>query len=353
MKPHLWKNRRVLVTGHTGFKGSWLFKWLDLMGAETLGISLAPDGFSPYEKLTFSKGAKSLTLDLSKSDGLTREISGFQPEAVFHLAAQALVGRAYERPLETFQSNVMGTVRLLDALRGCPSLRAVVVVTSDKVYQNLETGRPFVEDDPLGGTEPYSASKVCQEQAAAAYGASYFLPRGVGIATARGSNVYGGGDYHYDRLIPGLIDGLLRGKPQSIRNPGAVRPWQYVLCLLEGYLRLAEELLEQTPDQVEGWNFGPSLDQCVTVGRIVELLSGTAFLNDAPSFAEAQTLCLDAGKSAAGLDWRVRILLREGLERTLEFYRREQAGERTDDLMREELERYVQACGADLQPGTA
>lgn len=348
MNPGLWKNRRVLVTGHTGFKGSWLFKWLDLMGAETLGISLAPDGFSPYEKLSFSPRAKSLTMDLALAGGLEAAVAGFKPEAVFHLAAQALVGRAYERPLETFQSNVMGTVRLLEALRGCPSLRAAVVVTSDKVYRNLETGRPFQEADPLGGTEPYSASKVCQEQAAAAYGASYFLPCGAGIAAARGSNVYGGGDYHYDRLIPGLIDGLLRNEPQAIRNPGAVRPWQYVLCLLEGYLRLAEELLARTPERVEGWNFGPGLDQCVTVGRIVELLSGTVVFNGAPAFAEAKTLCLDAGKSAAELGWRVRVPLREGLARTLDFYRRERGGERTNDLMEEELERYVQACGAKL-----
>lgn len=348
MNPSLWRNRRVLVTGHTGFKGSWLFKWLDLMGAETLGVSLAPDGFSAYEKLNFSPRAKSLTMELASGVGLEEAVSGFQPEVVFHLAAQALVGRAYEWPLETFQSNVMGTVRMLDALRESSGLRAVVVVTSDKVYQNLETGKPFQEGDPLGGTEPYSASKVCQEQVTAAYGASYFLPRGVGIAATRGSNVYGGGDYHYDRLIPGLIDGLLRNKPQTIRNPGAVRPWQYVLCLLEGYLRLAEELLERTPKQVEGWNFGPSLDQCVTVGRIVELLSETVVLNDAPAFAEANVLCLDAEKSADRLGWRVRVPLEEGLARTLEFCRRERAGESTDDLMREELERYVQACGAQL-----
>lgn len=348
MNPSLWQNRRVLVTGHTGFKGSWLIKWLDLMGAETLGISLAPDGFSAYEKLKLSPRAKSLTMDLASADGLEAAVAGFKPEVVFHLAAQALVGRAYERPLETFRSNVMGAVRLLEALRTCPDLRAAVVVTSDKVYRNLETGRPFQEDDPLGGTEPYSASKVCQEQAAAAYGASYFLPHGVGLAAARGSNVYGGGDYHYDRLIPGLIDGLLRNQPKSIRNPGAVRPWQYVLCLLEGYLRLAEELLARTPEQVEGWNFGPSLDQCVTVGRIVELLSGAAVFGDTPAFAEAKTLCLNAEKSSAELGWRVRVPLEEGLARTLEFCRRERGGERTDDLMREELERYVQACSAEL-----
>lgn len=348
MNPSLWRNRRVLVTGHTGFKGSWLFKWLDLMGAEILGISLDPDGFSPYEKLKFSSHAKSLIMDLTSADGLEEAAAGFGPEVVFHLAAQALVGRAYERPLETFQSNVMGTAHLLDVLRRCPSLRAVVVVTSDKVYENLDTGKPFQEGDPLGGTEPYSASKACQEQVAAAYGTAYLLPHGVGIATARGSNVYGGGDYHYDRLIPGLIDGLLRGAPQAIRNPNAVRPWQYVLCLLEGYLRLAEELLERTPEQVEGWNFGPSLDQCVTVGRIVELLSGTAVFSGTPAFAEAKALCLDAEKSAGRLGWRVRIPLQEGLARTLEFCRRERGGEPTDDLMREELERYVQTCGAQL-----
>lgn len=348
MNPDLWRNRRVLVTGHTGFKGSWLFKWLDLMGAETLGISLLPDGFSPYEKLKFSPRAKSLTMDLASGDGLERALSGFRPEVALHLAAQALVGQAYEQPLGTFQSNVMGTVRLLEALRKCPSLQAVVVVTSDKVYRNLETGRPFTEDDFLGGTEPYSASKVCQEQAAAAYGTAYFLPRGIGIATARGSNVYGGGDYHYDRLIPGLIDSLLRGEPRAIRNPGAVRPWQYVLCLLEGYLRLAEELLERTPERVEGWNFGPDLDQCVTVGRVAQLLSGAAVSTGPAAFAEAKTLCLDARKSAGRLGWSVRAPLGEGLERTLEFYRRERAGEQTDDLMREELERYVQACRAEL-----
>lgn len=348
MNPNLWQNRRVLVTGHTGFKGSWLFKWLDLMGAETLGISLAPDGFSAYEKLKFSSRARSLIMDLASADGLEQTVSQFQPEVVFHQAAQALVGRAYERPFDTFRSNVMGTVRLLDILRTCPGLRAAVVVTSDKVYQNLETGRPFQEGDPLGGTEPYSASKVCQEQAAAAYGVSYFLPRGVGIAAARGSNVYGGGDYHYDRLIPGLIDGLLRNEPRSIRNPGAVRPWQYVLCLLEGYLRLAEELLERTPDQVEGWNFGPDLGQFVTVGQVAQLLSGATAFSGTAAFAEAKTLCLNAEKSASRLGWRVRVPLREGLKRTLEFYRRERAGAQTDDLMREELERYVQACSAEL-----
>lgn len=348
MNPGLWQNRRVLVTGHTGFKGSWLFKWLDLMGAETLGISLAPDGFSAYEKLAFSARSRSLTMDLAGADGLEQAVSEFRPEVVFHLAAQALVSRAWEQPLETFQSNVIGTVRLLEALRGCESLRAVVAVTSDKVYQNLEVGRAFTEDDPLGGTEPYSASKVCQEQVTAAYGSSYFLPGGVGIATARGSNVYGGGDYHYDRLIPGLIDGLLRKEPQPVRNPDAVRPWQYVLCLLEGYLRLAEEILEQTPEQVEGWNFGPSLSECVTVGQIAETLSGAVISGSPSSFAEAKTLCLNAEKSARRLGWRVRVPLREGLERTMEFYHRERAGESIDDLMREELERYVQSCSAEL-----
>jgi len=348
MNPYLWKNRRVLVTGHTGFKGSWLFKWLDLMGAETLGISLAPDGFSAYEKLIFSERGKSLTMDLSRPDCLTREISSFQPEVVFHLAAQALVGRAYERPLETFQTNVMATVHLLEALRECLSLRAVAIVTSDKVYQNLETGRPFVEGDPLGGTEPYSASKVCQEQVAVAYGTSYFLPRGVGIATARGSNVYGGGDYHYDRLIPGLIDGLLRGEPQTIRNPGAVRPWQYVLCLLEGYLRLAEVLLDHPVPAVEGWNFGPGLSECVTVGEIAQLLSGQTSRSGSSSYAEAKTLCLNAEKSATQLGWQVRVPLREGLERTKEFYCRERLGEKTDELMREELDRYVRICSENM-----
>lgn len=348
MNRELWRGRRVLLTGHTGFKGSWLCKWLDLMGAEVLGVSLAPDGHSPCGKLSFSPRVREIYTDLSAFDQLDGAVREFQPEAVFHLAAQALVGRAFTHPAETFQSNVMGTVRLLEALRGGGRPCAAVVVTSDKVYENPECGRPFTEGDRLGGSEPYSASKVCQEWVTRAYADSYLTGMGVSAATARGSNVYGGGDYHYDRLIPCLIDGILRGTPQAVRNPGAVRPWQYVLCLLEGYLRLAEELLERPASAAESWNFGPAPEECVTVGQVAGLLSGTVVPGGASLYKEAQTLCLDAGKSEARLGWRVRVPLEEGLARTLAFYRRERGGARTDDLMREELEWYVQVCGEEL-----
>lgn len=350
MRPERWQGKRALLTGHTGFKGSWLCKWLDMLGAEVLGIALEPDGFSPFHKLRFSPRFREMRIDLAQDDGrLAEAVREFQPEIVFHLAAQASVGRAFEQPLETFQSNVMGTVRLLDALRGAESLGAVVVVTSDKVYENQELGIPFAEGDVLGGDEPYSASKVCQEMVSRAYAQAYLIEQGVGIATARGSNVFGGGDYHYDRLIPGLIDSLLKGEPIALRNPGAVRPWQYVLCLLEGYLRLAEELLDCPKPRLEGWNFGPPIEACVPVGQVAEHLLGKENSKAEKSvFREAGLLSLNAQKSEKALNWQVRLPLEEGLARTLAFYRRERAGEATDDLMREELEQYGRACAGEL-----
>lgn len=321
MKPAFWKGKTVLVTGHNGFKGTWLSKWLDLLGADVVGVSLRPDEKNEFGKLTFHGDCRSLELDIRDARKL-HTIDRYAPEIVFHLAAQAIVKTAKEHPADTFETNVMGTTNLLEQLRGMPSVKAVVVVTSDKVYENREEAVAYTERDGLMGSEPYSCSKVAEEQVARAYYESYFRAQGVGLATARASNAFGGGDYHFDRLIPYLEECAYRGVVPEIRNPDAVRPWQYVLDLLAGYLALAEALYDTPNDTWQSYNFGPEKSELFTVGQMADMICGNAVKTvSRQNFYEAGLLMIDSEKSKGMLGWRPLYNVRDGLSRTNASYR--------------------------------
>lgn len=331
MKPafDFYKDRRVLVTGHTGFKGTWLSLWLNQLGAKVCGISLPPDTEPSIFTLTgAAQQVESHLFDIADAESLKKAVAAFAPEVIFHLAAQSLVRRSYAFPAATFQTNVMGTLNVLEAARSAPSLKAIVVVTSDKVYRNLETGRAFVEDDPLGGDDPYSASKACTEIASQSWRASFLrqadAPR---LATARAGNVFGGGDWCADRLLPDIVRAVSAGQPVILRNPTAVRPWQYVLEPLCGYLTLGERLAagEQSADQA--WNFGPIDNEVIDVeafARRTVAAWGRGSVEvkpdpDAPK--EARLLQLDSSKSVTKLDWKPALSFQESLEWSVDWYR--------------------------------
>ena len=259
-----WKDKRVLLTGHTGFKGSWLSLWLQSMGAQVTGYALAPPSNpSLFDVAEVGKGMTSIIGDIGDLERLRAVFAEHKPEIVIHMAAQALVRYSYVEPVETYSTNVMGTVNLLEAVRGTDSVRAVVNVTSDKCYENREWVWGYRENEAMGGFDPYSNSKGCAELVTAAYRNSYFHPgqykeHGVAIASGRAGNVIGGGDWADDRLIPDIMRAITQGKPVNIRNPHAIRPWQHVLEPLSGYLLLAQKLFEDGPAYAEGWNFGPN-----------------------------------------------------------------------------------------------
>ena len=273
-----WRGKRVFLTGHTGFKGSWLSIWLHSLGAEVTGYALEP----PTDPSLFSLAGvdgllTSIIADVRDLERLQAEMVHAAPEIVIHMAAQPLVRDSYKIPVETYATNVMGTVHLLEALRSCPALRAVVNVTTDKVYENREWLWGYREIEPMGGYDPYSNSKGCSELVTAAYRSSYFNPldysrHGVAVATARAGNVIGGGDWANDRLIPDVVRSILAGEPVQIRNPGAIRPWQHVLEPLSGYLTLAEHLFAGGARYAQGWNFGPAEEDARPVAWLVERL---------------------------------------------------------------------------------
>ena len=328
-----WKGKRVFLTGHTGFKGGWLALWLARKGAQIRGYALDPET-SPN---LFADARVAEILDDDRGDiqdypKLEASLVDFEPEVVFHLAAQPLLRRSYADPLGTYGTNVMGTANLLEAVRKSPSVRAVVCVTTDKCYQNREWAWPYRETDPLGGHDPYSSSKAAAEIVVAAFRDSYFpvsrlSDHRVAIATARAGNVIGGGDWSEDRLVPDLIRGFESGNPVLIRRPNAIRPWQHVLEPLHGYITLAEHLLAGRENAASAFNFGPSEDDAWPVERIANKLvdlwgSGAQWVRDnAPSVHEAHYLKLDSSKARAELGWRPRLNLETAIEWTLRWYR--------------------------------
>ena len=329
----VYRNRRVLVTGHTGFKGSYLAEWLTALGAEVGGISLEP-GPELRHFGVLKLPVRSRWLDIGDSAAFRNALEEFNPEIVFHLAAQPLVRYSYREPVETYRTNVMGTVHLLEAARHLPSLRAAVVVTSDKCYENRETGAPFRETDPMGGFDPYSSSKGCAELAAAAYRRSFFPPGGYGvkhhvlIATARAGNVIGGGDWAEDRLVPDLARAAADGRCVELRSPDAIRPWQHVFEPLAGYLMLGARLFAGDAACSGAWNFGPDpREGSLTVREAAALLARhwpevkfkAAPVPDAPH--EAGLLRLDCAKARGELRWRPVWSAAEAFERTAVWYR--------------------------------
>lgn len=336
-----WNGRKVLITGHTGFKGVWLTKWLDMLGAKTLGIALPPDEHSVYGAVGFSGGHKSLFADVRDGVAIINAARDFSPEIIFHLAAQAIVGEAKKAPAFTFETNLMGTVNLLEASRAAESVRAAVIITSDKVYENIETLEPYPETARLGGDEPYAASKACAELAVAAYRNAVLDVKKTGVATARAANVFGGGDLHYDRLIPYLTRAKITGETPEIRSPGAVRPWQYVLSPLKGYLILAENLYN-APETFSGaFNFGPPDDELYTVGEIAAMIAGDFQNGAASGFKESGLLRIDSSKSRAMLNWNPIVDIKQGIEETVEFYRAMFAGGDLSALMGNAVRRVL------------
>lgn len=338
MSRAFWQGKRVLLTGHTGFKGSWLSLWLQSMGAQVVGYALAPPSNpSLFEVAHVGKGMTSLIGDIRDLEQLRKAFADYKPEIVIHMAAQALVRYSYAEPVETYSTNVMGTVNLLEAVRGTGSVKAVVNVTSDKCYENREWAWGYRENEAMGGYDPYSSSKGCAELVAAAYRNSYFHPEkykehGIALASVRAGNVIGGGDWADDRLIPDIMRAITQGKPVNIRNPHAIRPWQHVLEPLSGYLLLAQNLYEEGAVYAEGWNFGPSDEDAKPVQWIVEKLTeawgeGASWKLDGGNHPhEAHYLKLDCSKAKARLGWHPRWHLDETLSRIVDWQKNYQQG---------------------------
>lgn len=325
-----WNQKRVFVTGHTGFKGGWLVTWLLEMGAQVMGYALKPDTDPSYFVLCgLEDRLRSVIGDVREKDALQNAMQSHQPEIVFHLAAQSIVRRSYSDPVRTFATNVIGTVHLLDVVRAVPSVHAVVIVTSDKCYENREWVWGYREDEPIGGRDPYSASKGCAELATAAYRRSFFqgVGRRVGVATVRAGNVIGGGDWGEDRLVPDAVRALGNQEPLLVRNPQAVRPWQHVLEPLAGYLMLAERLYKEGEKWAGAWNFGPE-DKDVRpvrwlVERITEMWGNSASwkIDQGNNPYEAHYLKLDCSKAKSKLGWYPQWDLELSLEKTVNWYK--------------------------------
>ena len=341
-----YSGRRVLVTGHTGFKGSWLALWLQEMGAEVTGIALPPDT-SPNHWDMLGLPVRDLRLDIRDTKNLAEAMAAAEPEIVFHLAARSLVRRSYREPLDTWSTNVLGTANILETCRNMKGVRAIVAVTTDKVYENRDWPWGYREVDALGGRDPYSASKAATELLIASYRNSFFsgeeAPR---IASARAGNVIGGGDWSEDRLIPDIVRATARGESVEIRYPNATRPWQHVLECLAGYLLLGQRLLAREEPAAEAWNFGPDARDNRTVRQVLGAMS-TYWPDFAwhPSHAEhpheAGLLYLDTAKARSWLNWHPVWTLDEALEKTATWYRAHSGGEPA--LTRQQLSEYVAA----------
>lgn len=322
-----YRKRRVLLTGHTGFKGSWLALWLDMLGAKVSGISLDPDARDNHWELLRTK-AIDYRQDICDFAKVRKLIDAVQPEIVFHLAAQPLVRRSYREPVENWTTNVMGTAHVLEACRNIISVKAIVAITTDKVYANQESGRAYRESDPLGGHDPYSASKAACEILIESYRKSYFgADTAPLLASARGGNVIGGGDWSEDRLVPDAIRAVLQRRALTIRAPQAIRPWQHVLDCLSGYLVLGRQLLGGRREFADAWNFGPVPEDSRTVAELLTLLkshwAGIEWqITPDPQPHEAKLLCLDHGKASAMLDWRPVWRIERAVQATADWYRR-------------------------------
>lgn len=333
VKSRFWKGKRVLITGHTGFKGAWLTMWLRVLGADLVGYSLLPPTVpSHYELAKIEEGITVVEADVRDFETLRKVVQTYHPEIVFHMAAQALVRRSYNDPVETYAINIMGTAHLLEAVRQVKGVRAVINVTSDKCYENREWVWGYRESDSMGGYDPYSSSKGCAELVTSGYLRSFFNPdryesHGVGLASVRAGNVIGGGDFAQDRLIPDLVRAFEKGEPVHIRSPHATRPWQHVLEPLSGYLLLAEKLYEDGPAYAGAWNFGPLEDDVKEVGWIVEHFvkswgkDAKWEVNSAEHSHEAGMLKLDCSKARMLLNWRPRLNIEEALAWSVKWYK--------------------------------
>ncbi|WP_445288511.1 CDP-glucose 4,6-dehydratase [Variovorax atrisoli] len=347
MSRSFWQGKRVLVTGHTGFKGSWLSLWLHKSGAEVHGYALPPPTttnlFSVASVASLLKSHA--TADVRDADAMQQALREADPEIVFHLAAQPLVRQSYHEPVETYATNVMGTVNLLEAVRSSSNVRTVVNVTTDKCYDNREWFWGYREGEALGGSDPYASSKACAELVTAAYRASFLAQAGVAIATARAGNVIGGGDWADDRLVPDFFRAAHAGRPLEVRYAGATRPWQHVLEPLSGYLLLAENLASGDPQFASAWNFGPTDEDAVPVrqllDRLVSKVEGTQWRETgASTLHEAGYLKLDSSKARGLLGWRPRWALDEALDKTVAWDAAWRSGGDMQDFCLSQIEMY-------------
>ncbi|WP_155323159.1 CDP-glucose 4,6-dehydratase [Desulfosarcina ovata] len=352
MDPIFWKDKSILITGHTGFKGGWLSLWLSILDANVIGFSLQPPtNPSFFDACGLSQRITSINGDVRDIDSLKTVCEESKPEVLVHMAAQPIVRQSYEDPIETYATNVMGTVNVLETARQCESIKVVLIITSDKCYENREWPWGYREIDPMGGFDPYSCSKGCAELITASYRQSFFADisctqHAVAVASARAGNVIGGGDWGKDRLIPDIFKSVAAGTPLQIRSPEAIRPWQHVLDPLHGYLRLIERLYNEGNTFSDGWNFGPFDSNCQTVAWI--LLELKQSLGDrlqwvqdkGPHPHEAHFLKLDCSKAHQRLNWRPKLDLATALQWTAEWY---QGFERGDDILalsEKQIERF-------------
>lgn len=354
-----WRGRRVFLTGHTGFKGSWLALWLHELGAEVTGFALPAETPSLFEQARIGELVRHVEGDIRDLPAVEAAMAAARPEVVFHLAAQPLVRLSYEQPVETFATNVQGTVHVLDACRRAPDLRAVVCVTSDKCYENREWVWPYREDDPMGGYDPYSSSKGAAEIVIAAYRRTFFSKGAIKVASVRAGNVIGGGDWATDRLIPDIVRALLAGEQPHIRSPHSVRPWQHVLEALGGYLMIAEHLLRGQEGAATAWNFGPGDDDARPVHWIADRMTARwgspgwtkpdGAVTGAPH--EAQMLKLDCSKARALLGWRPAYTLEDALQKIVEWHQAVAGGSDALMVTRRQLDEYRQKHAAVLVEG--
>jgi len=354
-----WKDKRVFITGHTGFKGSWLCLWLTALGAKVHGYALPPPTDpSLFQLCGIDTAVQSTIADVRDRDALLRAVLSVQPEIVIHMAAQPLVRDSYKIPAETYEINVMGTVNLFEAIRASRSVKAVINVTTDKCYENKEWVWGYRENEPLGGYDPYSNSKACSELVTSAYRSSYFNPKdhalhGVAVASARAGNVIGGGDWATDRLIPDCMRAILRNEKVLIRNPNAIRPWQHVLEPLSGYLTLAHKLFTDGPRFSGAWNFGPEENDAKPVEWLVKGLcskwGGTASytIDTGAHPHEAHYLKLDCSKARTELSWTPRWPLDKALDSIVEWTRTYQQGRSVTQTCLQQIQEYsVNSTGA-------
>lgn len=344
---NFWKNKKVFLTGHTGFKGSWMSIWLNKLGANVKGYSLQPPSQpSLFNEAKISKLIDSEINDVRNFIKLNESIQKFSPDIIFHMAAQPLVRASYDSPLETYETNVMGTANLLQASCTNPSVKAVINITTDKCYENLELDIAYKETDKMGGSDPYSSSKACSELVTSAYRQSFFQQNKIGIASARAGNVIGGGDWAEDRLIPDILRAFKARKPVIIRNPKATRPWQHVLEPLSGYLLLAEKLFNEPDKYSEGWNFGPYVNDVKQVDWIlnymVELWPNSNWkLDSSPNPHEANLLKLDISKAESQLRWYPTWRLETSLKKIVQWQKSYELGANMHDICLNEINQFI------------
>lgn len=342
-----WKNKKVFLTGHTGFKGSWLSLWLHSLGASVKGYALdAPTMPSLFYEARVSDIVESQIADIRDLDTLQQSISEFNPDIIIHMAAQPLVRYSYDNPIETYQVNVMGTVNILEVSRSCSNLKAIVNITTDKCYENDNRTFGYKENDPMGGYDPYSSSKGCAELVASSYRRSFLQDQGIGLASVRAGNVIGGGDFATDRLIPDILRAFEKTQPVIIRNPKATRPWQHVLEPLSGYLTLAEKLYNEPKMYASGWNFGPEENDIKPVDWIVEHMTmhweGSSWQLDKDSHPhEANFLQLDITKAKTQLHWKPLWNLDYTLERIIKWHKHWLNKKDMQDICLQEIKDYT------------